>query len=895
MSTTIWSGLDSGVIRYDLTYDASRPDPYGTQVNITFHLHVYRRSSSNYFGYQIRWDSMWCNGTNWAGWLVKENSPSTFDFWTDCSCTVYTSNDWIGGVHLIMTSPNNSPSGWYDTGSDINIGVPAMSRIWNDINALNPSGAQDGKSAYFDLYTSENNSWRYNLTNEDNDMNHAKGTWFQVQNIRPYYDYYELDYVTGHDSTPATGAYRKTFDNPNEVLEIKMKYRTYSNTIGHWLWGFKNQEGNNGNKSAYHLSDTSFNATYNTSFTMGTDRKVTIPNGCYLQGSFGTSAISGSYANYDMGTSVTQINNNMGFEYDYYPTNYTITYTMNGGTNNSSNPSSYNVLYGVTFANPSRTGYTFKNWTIGGSAATGINVGANASFSSVDDLYTKCSARTTGNKTVVANWTANIYTVAYNGNGATGGSTANSSHTYDTAKALTSNGFTRIGYTFAGWNTAADGSGTSYSDGASVTNLTATNGATVTLYAQWSLRTPYNLFFDAYPKRDKIKIEAGCTGVNITNVTVYYRANSTGDYSSLNLGTSFEGTISSLQPNTNYQIYVKITNAAGSANSVADEFKTGAYLPANPKITLSNIQPFSVSTTVSATAETNAANSNYKVYYTKKISKDTSDMAVMSLSDGSLWARVFYHNCKEGADLFTSLAQIKSVNTDTKYSKLSSLSNYKFSDGKYEFLLRYPNLSATQYNRWKQTNSPCDEFITTTTAGTGTATGYTAVHIDWTEQYWGGLTRQNSDASTITNTYLSGSVGHVNWYYALGATSSWGIGIPAYLSGQDYANWGSVELWVRINDAAVTTIDLGTSTTKTITGLEEETEYSMWMSVTNVGGTNYSSITNFTTPADQAKIRIKTSDAWKLGKTYLKKDGSWIKAKKVYIKVNGEWKICLNK
>lgn len=802
MSTTIWSGLDSGVIRYDLTYDASRPDPYGTQVNITFHLHVYRRSSSTRFGYQIKWDSMWCNGTNWAGWLVKENSPNTFDFWTDCNCTVYTSNDWIGGVRLIMTSPNNSPSGWYDTGSDINIGVPAMSRIWNDVNVLNPSGEQDYKSGYFDLYTSENNSWRYNLVNEDSDMTHAKGTWFQVQNIRPYYDYYELDYVTGHDSTPATGAYRKTFDNPNEVLEIKMRYKSYHLDVNGLL------DGNGvGNIEGYGTCDV------------------------YIGGNKTASNVTDFY---------------QAFQYG----------------------SSYEIKNIVA-----TTGHTYQGVSSGSLTGT---IGA-------------------GNVVVQLKFKTNTYAVAYDGNGATSGSMANSSHTYGVEKTLTSNEFTRIGYTFAGWNTAADGSGTSYSDGASVTNLTATDGATVTLYAQWSLRAPYNLFFDAYPKRDKIKIEAGCTGANITNVTVYYRANSTGDYSSLNLGTSFEGTISSLQPNTNYQIYVKVTNAAGSANSVADEFKTGAYLPASPKITLSNIQPFSVSTTVSATAETNAANSNYKVYYTKKISKDTSNMAVMSLSDGSLWARVFYHNCKEGADLFTSLAQIKSVNTDTKYSKLSSLSNYKFSDGKYEFLLRYPNLSATQYNRWKQTNNPCDEFITTTTAGDGTATGYTAVHIDWTGLYWGGLTRQNSDANTITDTYLSGSVGHGNWFYALGATSSWGIGIPAYLSGQNYANWGSVELWVRINDAAVTTIDLGTSTTKVITGLEEETEYSMWMSVTNVGGTNYSSITNFTTPADQAKIRIKTSDAWKLGKTYLKKDGSWIKAKKVYIKVNGEWKICLNK
>ncbi|MDR3160731.1 MAG: InlB B-repeat-containing protein, partial [Spirochaetaceae bacterium] len=46
--------------------------------------------------------------------------------------------------------------------------------------------------------------------------------------------------------------------------------------------------------------------------------------------------------------------------------------------------------------------------------------------------------------------------------------------------------FTQTGYTFAGWNTAANGSGTSYAAGASVTNLAAA-GTTVTLYAQWQI------------------------------------------------------------------------------------------------------------------------------------------------------------------------------------------------------------------------------------------------------------------------------------------------------------------------------------------------------------------------------------------------------------------------
>ena len=38
---------------------------------------------------------------------------------------------------------------------------------------------------------------------------------------------------------------------------------------------------------------------------------------------------------------------------------------------------------------------------------------------------------------------------------------------------------------FKGWNTAANGSGTSYSDRQSVKNLTTTNNGSVTLYAQW--------------------------------------------------------------------------------------------------------------------------------------------------------------------------------------------------------------------------------------------------------------------------------------------------------------------------------------------------------------------------------------------------------------------------
>ncbi|MBR0431240.1 InlB B-repeat-containing protein, partial [Candidatus Saccharibacteria bacterium] len=75
------------------------------------------------------------------------------------------------------------------------------------------------------------------------------------------------------------------------------------------------------------------------------------------------------------------------------------------------------------------------------------------------------------------------YTISYNANGGSGTMSDQTVTVGDTVN-LTSNSFTRTNYIFAGWNTAANGSGTSYADGQSVSNLAAAGG-TITLYAQW--------------------------------------------------------------------------------------------------------------------------------------------------------------------------------------------------------------------------------------------------------------------------------------------------------------------------------------------------------------------------------------------------------------------------
>ena len=135
---------------------------------------------------------------------------------------------------------------------------------------------------------------------------------------------------------------------------------------------------------------------------------------------------------------------------------------------------------------PTRIGYSFNGWYTAKSGGTkvydntGYVVKGTSYFNSSGASISTATAYT-----LYAQWTANTYVVQYMGNGNTSGSTVSSSHTYDTAKTLTTNGFVKDGYNFIGWNTKADGSGVSYSNGASVSNLTSTNNETITLYAQW--------------------------------------------------------------------------------------------------------------------------------------------------------------------------------------------------------------------------------------------------------------------------------------------------------------------------------------------------------------------------------------------------------------------------
>lgn len=180
---------------------------------------------------------------------------------------------------------------------------------------------------------------------------------------------------------------------------------------------------------------------------------------------------NGSGTTYTNGQSVTNLED-ITLYAQWNMETYNIGYTLNNGTVATANPDTYNVeTASFTLNNPSKTGYTFKGWS-----GTGLTGDTNTSVTIVQG--------STGDRSYTANYTANTYYIKFNSNSGSG-SMSNQTMTYDTPANLTANNFTRTGYTFKGWNTESNGSGTSYTNREEVSNLTTTNGATFNLYAQW--------------------------------------------------------------------------------------------------------------------------------------------------------------------------------------------------------------------------------------------------------------------------------------------------------------------------------------------------------------------------------------------------------------------------
>ena len=187
------------------------------------------------------------------------------------------------------------------------------------------------------------------------------------------------------------------------------------------------------------------------------------------------------------------------------------------------------------------------------------------------------------------------------------------------------------------------------------------------------------------------------------------------------------------------------------------------------------------------------------------------------------WARVFHHNTHWGQVLYSaanSNAEMKSSNTVDKYSVLGNMENYKNSDT-WEYLLQYPDVSLTAYNRWSQTSNP----VTTNNS----ITGYNPISISWTGNGWGGIALGTSYA------FIDGSPGNSNWWYAIGAKNGYQGGIP----GPNSIIASTVNLWSRIDNLTTTT---SSDLSRRIGDIKTNGTYYVWV-IDASGNTAYKAVT----------------------------------------------------
>lgn len=155
---------------------------------------------------------------------------------------------------------------------------------------------------------------------------------------------------------------------------------------------------------------------------------------------------------------------------------YKVYYNGNGG-GISESERTFNDGDNFTFPNAWREGYSLAGWRRDNDWGDWMGTG-----------WVVCST----DYSAVAQWTANTYTVSYDGNGEDSGWTGDGTATYDQNFTFADNGYTKKGYAFIGWSEDRNATTATYSPGQTITWKRADK---LQLYAVWEKST-YEVSFD---------------------------------------------------------------------------------------------------------------------------------------------------------------------------------------------------------------------------------------------------------------------------------------------------------------------------------------------------------------------------------------------------------------
>ena len=375
---------------------------------------------------------------------------------------------------------------------------------------------------------------------------------------------------------------------------------------------------------------------------------------------------------------ISNITSNITLTAQWKANTYTITLNGNNGSGHTTSvTATYNsaTLSPSTITNPTRAGYTFGGWYSASGGTGSMVIGTDGKLQANVSGYTGANGIwiATASKTLYAKWTPITYYVKFNANGGSG-SMSNQTFTYGTAQNLTANAFIRTGYTFAGWTTNDDGSGTSYADKASVNNMSTTNGAIVNLYAKWTKVHTITWKVNGQQYGEKQEVVDGQTiGTLPTKPSAPTSCSDkefmgwTESATVNNDGTSITYISTSTKPDGDKTYHaVFATKTTKESTTIIEKTKTETF------------ENQSASTTYNSTQNYTAANSNagiaWKIYY--------GTVSESDVITGSKSAQMRWYDSAP-----TNLPYIES---QTKVSKLKSISYYVItSDTDYKYSVSY--------------------------------------------------------------------------------------------------------------------------------------------------------------------------------------------------------------
>ncbi len=197
-----------------------------------------------------------------------------------------------------------------------------------------------------------------------------------------------------------------------------------------------------------------------------------------------------TFKNWDKELSTVKENLTINALYDI--DSYDISYKLNDGILDKA-PTNYNVeSEDIIIPSPKKDGYSFIGWTTPDNKEPKIDY--------------KISTGSIGDKELTANYEPITYYISYNSSEGQG-EMEKQEFAYNQTSKLNKNQFTKEGYTFIGWSTSIDGD-VMYNDESEISNLSSKDKDVITLYAKWEiikLNVKYYDLFGALLKSETVE------------------------------------------------------------------------------------------------------------------------------------------------------------------------------------------------------------------------------------------------------------------------------------------------------------------------------------------------------------------------------------------------------